>query len=79
MNDGNAWFRQHFTRESEGHTHYYLYAYERYQSFRELSEKYVRSESEMYSDVFEYLKKAPGSEGSWSGPMPRRFARRLPC
>jgi hypothetical protein len=27
--DGNYWFTRHYSLESEGHTHYYLYAYER--------------------------------------------------
>jgi hypothetical protein len=27
--DGNYWFTRHYTLDSEGHTHYYLYAYER--------------------------------------------------
>lgn len=67
MNDGNAWFRQNFVLESEGHTHYYLYAYERYQSFRELSEKYVDPNPRWYADVFDYLKKHQDPEGGWSG------------
>jgi len=67
LNDGNAWFRQHFSLESEGHTHYYHYAFERYQSFRELAEKYVDPNPRWYTEVFEFLKKTQESEGGWTG------------
>lgn len=67
MSDGNAWFRQHFAIESEGHTHYYHYAYERYQSFRELSEKNVDPSPKWYTEFFEFLKKTQEPEGGWTG------------
>jgi hypothetical protein len=67
INDGNAWFRSNMSLESEGHTHYYFYAYERYQSFRELAEKYVDPSPRWYNDVFEVLKKSQEPDGYWYG------------
>src|SRR5262245_26352209 len=67
LNDGNAWFRQHFTLESESYTHYYHYALERYQSFRELAERNVDPSPRWYNDVFEYLRKSQNAEGFWPG------------
>src|SRR5262249_4214187 len=67
INDGNAWFRTHYGLESEGHTHYYLYALERYHSFRELAEKNVDPNPRWYNDAFEMLKKTQEAEGWWGG------------
>jgi hypothetical protein len=52
--------------ESEGHTHYYLYALERYQSFREAAEKRSNPNPQWYDQMVAYLKKTQSSEGSWS-------------
>ncbi len=66
INDGNAWFRSGTPMESEGHTYYYFYAYERYQSFRELAEKYIDPSPRWYNDVFEFLKKSQEADGYWN-------------
>jgi hypothetical protein len=67
INDGNYWFSRHFKMESEGHTHYYLYAFERCQSFRELSERSSDSSPRWYDDVVAYLRKTQESDGGWNG------------
>jgi hypothetical protein len=67
LNDGNAWFRTHYGIESEGHTHYFLYALERYHSFREAYEKSPESNPRWYADIVEYLKKTHSDDGSWAG------------
>ena len=67
MADGDAWFRRHYGVESEGHTHYYLYALERYYSFRESSEKTTDTNPRWYNDMVAYLKKSQQESGSWNG------------
>lgn len=66
ITDGNYWFTRHFTLDSEGHTHYYLYAFERYQSFREFIERRSDANPRWYNDVAAALKKSQSSEGSWT-------------
>src|SRR5207248_3001990 len=56
IDDGNAWFSNHHTMESEGHTFYYLYAYERYRSFRELAEQRIEANPAWYNEIVSYLK-----------------------
>src|SRR5262249_16071798 len=65
--DGNYWFTQHYSLESEGHTHYYLYAYERYQSFREAANKTSDTNPKWYNDVVYMLRKTQAPEGNWNG------------
>src|SRR6185436_20603773 len=65
LNDGNAWLQTHYGVESEGHTHYYLYALERYHSFRESFEKTVESNPRWYGDVVSYLKRTQNEVGFW--------------
>jgi len=68
LSDGNRWFGQNFVLESEGgYTHYYLYAFERYQSFRELSEKATDPYPKWYADISEHLQKTQEMDGSWQG------------
>jgi hypothetical protein len=67
LNDGNAWFRTHYGIESEGHTHYFLYALERYHSFREAIEKSTESNPRWYNDIVAYLKKTQEDSGAWGG------------
>jgi len=65
--DGNRWFGSHYTMESEGHTYYYLYAYERYQSFREVAEGRMDKNPAWYTDIYNYLRKQQEPDGSWNG------------
>jgi hypothetical protein len=65
--DGNYWFTRHYTLDSEGHTHYYLYAYERYQSFREAANKITDSNPRWYNEFVAYLKKTEEADGGWNG------------
>jgi hypothetical protein len=63
--DGNYWFTKNYRLDSEGHTHYYLYAYERYQSFREFVEKRSDSTPRWYNDIAAELRKTQSPDGSW--------------
>jgi hypothetical protein len=75
MSDGNRWFATNFALESEGgYTHYYFYAFERYQSFRELSDKQFDPNPKWYRDVAELLQKTQDMEGAWDGQDTRPVA-----
>jgi hypothetical protein len=63
--DGNYWFTRHYTLESDGFTHYYLYAFERYQSFRDHVEGRSDDAPRWYNDVAAALKKSQKPDGSW--------------
>jgi hypothetical protein len=67
LTDGNYWFTRHYTLESESFTHYYLYAFERYQSFREYAEGRSDSNPQWYRDVAAMLQKTQNQDGSWYG------------
>jgi hypothetical protein len=64
--DGNRWFGANFRLESEGHTHYYHYAYERYQSFREAAERRTDNNPRWYNDIYNYLRVNQQPDGSWN-------------
>jgi hypothetical protein len=66
VNDGNHWFSSHYTMESESHTYYYLYAFERYQSFREVAEGRIDKSPGWYNDIYNYLRKKQEPDGSWN-------------
>ena len=73
---GNNWMEQNFVVEqprTEGSwTHYYLYALERYYSFRELAEGRTGTRARWYDEVARYLIDTQAEDGSWnsrSGPV----------
>jgi hypothetical protein len=66
ITDGNYWFTKNFTLESELHTHYYLYAFERYQSFREAAERQFNPSPKWYEEMAAMLKRTQASDGHWS-------------
>ena len=69
---GNNWMENNFIVEiprSEGAwTHYYLYALERYHSFRELEEGRTGTRGQWYDEVARYLIDTQHENGSWSCP-----------
>ena len=67
MAAGNRWFDRHFTSRPNEWPHYYYYAFERYQSFRELAEGNSPEEPKWYSDIANVLVKSQGGDGSWAG------------
>jgi hypothetical protein len=67
INDGNYWFSRHYTLNVQDHLHYYLYAFERYQSFREQAERSSDLSSRWYNDVVALLRKTQDPEGNWNG------------
>ena len=62
---GNRWLNSHHDmRRKEWWTFYYLYAYERYASFRELSEGRAEREPKWYTDGARYLIYIQSEDGS---------------
>lgn len=71
LNRGNLWLRTHYNIEPAGWTHYYLYALERYWSFRELAEGRSEKEPRWYNEGARMLIRTQAENGSWnskSGP-----------
>jgi hypothetical protein len=68
---GNRWFENNFRIDPPRWTHYYLYALERYMSFRELAEGKHPMESKWYDEGFRYLAKIQEGDGSWHGECGR--------
>jgi hypothetical protein len=62
----NRWLRANYKIDPPGFTHYYLYALERYSSFRELAEGEMESEQKWYSDAAHFLVKSQAADGSWA-------------
>ena len=65
--DGNAWFDRHFKVQTENYNHYYLYAFERYASYREQAEGSKEREPEWYNRIFDFLQRTQQNNGSWDG------------
>jgi hypothetical protein len=61
----NRWLRANYKIDPPGFTHYYLYALERYSSFRELAEGELESGEKWYSDAAHFLIKSQAADGSW--------------
>lgn len=67
VNRGNAWFDEKYTINPKQYLHYYLYAYERYMTFRYMAEKIKPLEPQWYNDGFKYLAETQQPNGSWRG------------
>ncbi len=68
---GNKWMQDNYAIDPNGYTHYYMYALERYMSFRELSDKGASkklSQAGWYEDGFRYLQQTQADDGSWKSP-----------
>lgn len=62
---GDAWFRQNFVVHAEHWSYYYLYGFERYQSFKERAEKINPEAPDWYVQGAKWLKKEQAANGSW--------------
>lgn len=66
MSQGNGWMRANYEPEPpKSHSHYYLYALERYWSFREAAEG--EKDEKWYADGARYLVDTQADDGSWTG------------
>jgi hypothetical protein len=66
MAAGNGWTERNYTINPPDWPAYYLYALERYQSFRELAEGREDKNPSWYNDGVTYLKSNQDKDGSWS-------------
>lgn len=63
--DGAEWFVKNHDMDAKPYTHYYLYAYERYRSFREVAENSVEIEPAWYDEAATFLLQTQREDGSW--------------
>jgi hypothetical protein len=64
--EGHAWYAGHDDKYPTSWTHYYLYALERYESFREYSNGNFVKDPAWYNKGVAYLKQTQAEDGSWS-------------
>ncbi len=64
---GNQWFAKNFTVDQGQYNYYYLYAFERYISFREYCEQNAVEDPQWYSDIAAHLLEKQNDNGSWKG------------
>ncbi len=62
---GNQWFEENLAYDIESWNHYYMYAVERYKSFREFVEGRAVAEPDWYIEGVEYLRRTQNENGSW--------------
>jgi hypothetical protein len=66
LTDANGWMNRNFTVDQGNWNNYYLYALERYQSFRELAEGINDAEPRWYNEGARHLIKKQAENGSWN-------------
>jgi hypothetical protein len=70
MIDGNEYFRQSFAIPYGQYDHYYIYALERYKSFREQIDKGPDPNPRWYDRGVEWLAETQQEDGGWRGDDP---------
>ena len=69
MADGDRWFTSNYSIPSPRWQYYYLYTYERYQSFKELREGREKQETaKWYDDGVNFLAAGQRPDGTWPSP-----------
>ena len=78
VSSGTGWFRKNYEISPGGFTHYYMYALERFMSFKELADGRLVKDAAWYNEGYKYLAKTQGEDGSWSSaagpPVDTAFA-----
>ena len=65
---GNSWTEKYYTMTPTQYAHYYMYAFERYQSFKDLAETgAIKLETSWYDDGVRQLSITQFREGCWEG------------
>ncbi|MEZ6071709.1 MAG: HEAT repeat domain-containing protein [Pirellulales bacterium] len=65
LTDGNRWTLEHFDVAPGTYHHYYMYAFERYQSFKEASGNTEFPVADWYSRIARHLLDSQSDQGSW--------------
>lgn len=68
MNRGKAWQRSQYRMDVPEWSYYYMYAYERYQSFREMTPGEGKAEVNWYDEGFRFLSNSQRQDGAWDSP-----------
>lgn len=68
MEHGKAWLQSKYRIDPPEWCYYYLYAYERYQSFRELTPGEGKASVNWYDDGYRFLAKSQRADGAWDSP-----------
>jgi len=66
---GNTWFDKNFTVDPPMYKFYYLYALERYQSFKARAERNTDREPDWYNRAAHHLIETQQKDGSWDGQL----------
>jgi hypothetical protein len=69
LRDGNNWISRNFNIEHDYYQHYYMYALERYMSFREHAEGTRNPQPRWYNEGVELLIATEKDEGGWSDSL----------
>ena len=62
---GDTWFEQNYRINASDWVYYYMYALERYKSFREFATGREEREPQWYNDGVEYLASEQAANGAW--------------
>jgi hypothetical protein len=65
LQDGNDWFAENYAIKAPVYQHFYMYALERFMSFREYAERSQNPEPSWYNEGVEYLADTQDSKGQW--------------
>ena len=79
MQDGDKWLEENFSASTSRYQYYYLYALERYQSFRELVLRQSDPEPEWYHAGVKLLRENQNENGSWIGGCGDSVSTALAC
>ena len=66
LDRGDKWMQANYSIDPAEYPHYFLYAFERYQSFRELSSAPPFNPSHWYDDGYYHLEKTKSPDGAWA-------------
>ena len=73
LNSGDRWFDSLRTLQASEYQHYFMYALERYMSFREIAQGSTNKEPAWYNWGVDFLGKTQAKDGSWksceAGPV----------
>jgi hypothetical protein len=64
---GDGWFAKNYNIQSNTWQHYYMYALERYESFKDLADGKWTDEPKWYNDGVRFLQQSQRSDGGWDG------------
>jgi hypothetical protein len=65
--NGDGWFRSNYNIQANNWQHYYMYALERYESFKDLADGKWTDEPKWYNDGVRLLQQTQRIDGGWDG------------